>query len=172
MGKIYADSLEDPVSAMAVLGDFCFLAGKCNREFVLYHPGQDMRDFMIMVPQDKDWADLIEECYGEKAKRVARYAIKKEKDVFDREALQKAVDELPGGYTLKMIDEKLFWHCRKIAWCRDWVLYICGAKLILECLKREWYPSWDAQNKWSVSLAEKLGYHFAYEYTAYEVTYF
>ena len=122
MGKIYADSLEDPVSAMAVLGDFCFLAGKCNREFVLYHPGQDMRDFMIMVPQDKDWADLIEECYGEKAKRVARYAIKKEKDVFDREALQKAVDELPGGYTLKMIDEKLFWHCRKIAWCRDWVL--------------------------------------------------
>ena len=36
--------------------------------------------------------------------------------------MQKAVDELPGGYTLKMIDEKLFWHCRKIAWCRDWVL--------------------------------------------------
>ncbi len=55
---------------------------------------------------------------------------------------------------------------------RKGLAYICGAKLILECLKREWYPSWDAQNKWSVSLAEKLGYHFAYEYTAYEVTYF
>ncbi len=45
----------------------------------------------------------------------------------------------------------------------------CGAKLILECLKRGLYPSWDAQNKWSVSLAEKLGYHYSHAYTAYEV---
>ena len=41
--------------------------------------------------------------------------------------------------------------------------------LILECLERGWYPSWDAQNKESVALAEKLGYHFDYEYVAYEV---
>ena len=47
--------------------------------------------------------------------------------------------------------------------------YICGAKLILECLKRGLYPSWDAQNKWSVALAEKLGYHFDHAYQAFEV---
>lgn len=46
---------------------------------------------------------------------------------------------------------------------------ICGAKLILECLKRNLYPSWDAQNRWSVALAEKLGYHYSHSYTAYEV---
>ena len=46
---------------------------------------------------------------------------------------------------------------------------VCGAKLILECQERKLYPSWDAQNLWSVALAEKLGYHFSYEYTAYEV---
>lgn len=46
---------------------------------------------------------------------------------------------------------------------------VCGAKLILECLDRGVYPSWDAQNLWSVALAEKLGYHFAYEYDAYEI---
>lgn len=46
---------------------------------------------------------------------------------------------------------------------------ICGARLILECLDRGIYPSWDAQNLWSVSLAEKLGYHFDHEYTAYEI---
>lgn len=45
----------------------------------------------------------------------------------------------------------------------------CAAKLILECLKRGWYPSWDAQNPWSVALAEKLGYHFDHEYTVYEI---
>ena len=46
---------------------------------------------------------------------------------------------------------------------------ICGAKLILECLKRNLYPSWDAQNLWSVSLAEKFGYHYSHTYTAVEI---
>lgn len=46
---------------------------------------------------------------------------------------------------------------------------VCGAKLILECMKRGLYPSWDAQNKGSVALAEKLGYHFSHEYVAYEI---
>lgn len=45
----------------------------------------------------------------------------------------------------------------------------CGAKLILECIKRGLYPSWDAQNTWSLALAQKLGYHFDYEYTAFEI---
>ena len=52
---------------------------------------------------------------------------------------------------------------------RKGLAYICAAKLILECLERGWYPSWDAQNKESVALAEKLGYHFDYEYVAYEL---
>lgn len=47
--------------------------------------------------------------------------------------------------------------------------YICGAKLILECLKRNLYPSWDAHNKGSVALAEKLGYHYSHAYTAIEI---
>lgn len=46
----------------------------------------------------------------------------------------------------------------------------CGAMLILECIKRGLYPSWDAQNKWSLALAQKLGYHFDYEYTAFEIS--
>ena len=45
----------------------------------------------------------------------------------------------------------------------------CCAKLILECLERGLYPSWDAQNLWSVHLAEKLGYELSHEYIAYEV---
>lgn len=52
---------------------------------------------------------------------------------------------------------------------RKGLAYAAGAKLILECLKRGLYPSWDAQNKWSVALAEKLGYHYSHTYTAYEI---
>ena len=43
---------------------------------------------------------------------------------------------------------------------------ICGAKLILDCLEKGLYPSWDAANLASVALAEKLGYHFDREYIA------
>lgn len=43
----------------------------------------------------------------------------------------------------------------------------CGARLILECLDRGLYPSWDAIDLRSVALAEKLGYHRAEPYTVY-----
>lgn len=251
MGEIYADSREEPASAMALLGDFCFLAGRPDPELVLYAARQCRPDFAIMVPRDARWGAVIEACFLaaadpseetgllEKAdrsgatgsletekrgrvKKVSRYAIKKEPDVFDRDRLQRIVDGLPEGYVLEMIDERLFWHSRETCWCRDWVaqyedyrLYaryglgavilkdgelvsgassysgylggieveidtrkdqrrkglalICGAKLILECLEKGWYPSWDAHNTGSVALAEKLGYHLDREYTAYEV---
>lgn len=45
----------------------------------------------------------------------------------------------------------------------------CGARLILECLKRGLYPSWDAHNRQSLALAQSFGYQPAGEYTAYEV---
>lgn len=43
----------------------------------------------------------------------------------------------------------------------------CASKLILECLEKGLYPSWDAHNKGSLELAKKLGYHFNKEYVAY-----
>lgn len=45
----------------------------------------------------------------------------------------------------------------------------CASKLILECLKRDIYPSWDAANKNSVGLAEKLGYRMVNEYITYAI---
>lgn len=222
MGKIYVVDLKSPVSAMAVIGDFAFYAGTPSEQLAAYKPEWFAKDFIIMVPQNDGWGRMIEQVYGEKAKPVLRYAIKKEKGIFDREKLQRAVSELPAGYTLCPIDKRIYQMCRSESWCMDLVsqfkdydeykklglgaavlrdgeivsgassytrykegieieidtkeefrrkglAYVCGAKLILECLKRKLYPSWDAQNKWSVSLAEKLGYHFSHEYRAYEI---
>jgi GNAT superfamily N-acetyltransferase len=45
----------------------------------------------------------------------------------------------------------------------------CAAKLILACLERGLYPSWDAHDLRSVALAEKLGYHLDHEYVTYIV---
>ena len=40
----------------------------------------------------------------------------------------------------------------------------CAARLILDCLDRGLYPSWDAANLPSLRLAEKLGYRFSHAY--------
>lgn len=220
MGELYTNAEED--AAMAILGDFAFYAGKPSEELVRLKPESCKQDFIIMVPQNDEWAKLIEMCYGEKAKKVTRYAIKKELNIFDVEKLEQDILDLPQGYELKLLEESEYNMCRGNDWAKDLVsnyknydmykklglgvvilrngelvagassystynegieieidtredhrrkglAYACGARLIMECLQRGLYPSWDAQNKWSVDLAEKLGYHFSHEYTAYEI---
>ena len=222
MGKIYADDLNTPSAAMAIIGDFTFFAGKPNVELISYKPDWCAQNFMIMVPQSEPWKNAIIDFYGKKATVVSRYAIKKESHIFDAKKLERAVASLPEQYTLSMIDERFYQMCKKEAWsadlvsqfssyesysklgigaviCKDNIVisgassysrykdgieieidtreeyrrkgfaYVCGAKLIVECLKRNLYPSWDAQNKWSVALAEKLGYHYSHTYTAIEI---
>lgn len=38
MGHIYADDRENPSSAMAILSDFCFYAGRPNRRLLAFKP--------------------------------------------------------------------------------------------------------------------------------------
>jgi len=174
------------------------------------------------VPRSEDWSEIVLRHYWTMAKKATRYAIKKEPDVFKREALLKAAESLPEGYSMRLMDKSLYEVCREHTWSRDLasqfetyedyerlglgavalynnelvsgassytsyeggieieidtrkdhrrrgLAYACGARLILECLDRGLYPSWDAQNLWSVALAEKLGYHFDHEYAAFEV---
>lgn len=46
----------------------------------------------------------------------------------------------------------------------------CGARLILECLDRGLYPSWDAHTTASLALAERLGYTLSRPYPAFLVS--
>ncbi len=222
MGEIHTNTAGD--AAIAILGDFAFYAGNPSEELIRFAPKNYKQDFLIMVPHNAAWAELIETCYGDQAKRVTRYAIKKEQDIFDVSKLEQASMNLPEGYELKLLKEQEYNMCQNNGWANDLVsqykdyetykklglgvvvlkegelvsgassysrykegieieidtredhrrkglAYACGAKLILECLENGLYPSWDAQNKWSVSLAQKLGYHFSHEYTAYEISY-
>ena len=217
MGKIYVTDLESPKSAMAFVGCFAFYAGEPNKELVINKPA----GFIIMTPQNKAWEACIEECFP-KAKKVIRYAIKKDTK-FDTVFLRNIIKELPDGYELKEIDEKIYDMCLPDPVTRDFVssfeskekylelgrgivilksgqivagassytryregieievdtveserkkglATIVSAALILRCLDEGLYPSWDAQNMNSVHLAEKLGYEFSHEYSAYEVS--
>ena len=217
MGKIFVTDPEAPRAAMAYVGCFAFYAGAPDKELV----GNKPDGFVIMVPRNKAWEDCIEECFP-KAKKVTRYAIKKDTQ-FDKDLLRNMIMKLPDGYELKEIDERIYDMClpdpvmrdfvssfeskeryleigrgmvilksgRIVAGASSYTRYkegieievdtveqerrkrlatIVSAALVLRCLDEGLYPSWDAQNMNSVHLAEKLGYKFDHEYTAYEVS--
>ena len=77
MGNIYTTDLHCPVSALAVLGDFAFFAGKVNSELVSFYPPFCKKDFLLLVPQDRSWESSLLKHYGKQAKRISRYATKK-----------------------------------------------------------------------------------------------
>ena len=81
MGKIFADDPEQPKSAIALIGDFAFFAGEPNLELVCARPDR----WLIVVPQDKAWEELIENNLP--ANKRIRYAIRKDTK-FDREKLE------------------------------------------------------------------------------------
>ena len=217
MGKIYVTDLKSPVSAMAYAGCFAFYAGVPDRELVRKKPD----GFVIMTPQNEEWAACIEACFPDARKNI-RYAIKKNTR-FDTSHLQQIVRQLPDGYELAEIDEDLYDQCLENPVTSDFVSsfdnrehyldmgrgivvlkdgkIVSGASsytryregieievdtvpeerqkglaaaacaaLILRCLEEGLYPSWDAQNKISVRLAEKLGYEPDHEYPVYEVS--
>lgn len=222
MGKIYVDSVEEPESGAVMLGDFCFLSGKPTEEVALFCPEDCKSEELILVPQNDDWAQMIEKCYGKMVQKTIRYAIKKEPGIFDLEKLREVASSLPREYEMKLIDQELFEICKNTQWSKDLaanyedysqyerfglgvailkegevvagissysgyhggieievvtredyrrkgLAYIGAARLLLECDKRGLYPNWDAANKMSVGLAEKLGYHFSHEYFVYKV---
>lgn len=115
MGKVYVTDLENPKSAFAFVGCFGFFAGKPDIELVENKPD----GFVIMVPQNGDWAKLIENVYPD-AKKVTRYAIKKDTK-FDVEAIRENLKLLPQGYEIKRIDDKIYDMCIKDPVTADFV---------------------------------------------------
>lgn len=201
MGRAYGNDGEKPQSAQVVLGDFCFFSGKPDKELIRNKPSGRESDFIIMVPRDSQWASAIEEVWQSQAKKMTRYAIKKNPNGFDRELYDQIMAEpwsrdlcsqFDGyeDYKRRGLGAAVLVEGQVISGASSYTVYnggieieidtradyrrrgaalACGAKLIRECLNRGLYPSWDAQNRGSVALSEKLGYTFDYEYIVYKI---
>lgn len=222
MGTVWALDGGDSRSALVENGDFMFIAGEPSAEFLRAYHSTFGDTFAILNIKDEGWIELIGREYGERTRRVTRYAIAKEGDVFDRERLLSYIDALPDGITLARIDDTLYKWCADYDWACDFcsrfesaedyarrglgvmalkdgepvggassyicyrggielevdtrrdmrrmgIAAACCARLILDCLERGLYPSWDAANRASVALAQKLGYHEKGEYTVWYV---
>ena len=221
MGEILGDRQQNPETAAAVLGDFCFLAGKpVGERAEAVSRARKKNSALILVPCGNGWEQELEKQFGKRAEKITRYATEKEKDAFDRRVLSAAAESLPEGFSMGLIGEEDYRRCGQAAWSRDLtaqypdydsyrrtglgvlvkkdgvpvsgassyssfpggieieidtreefrrkgLAFACGARLILECLDRGLYPSWDAHNLASLNLARKLGYRLSHSYTAY-----
>lgn len=127
-GEAWADNAQNPSCVKAIVADFTFFAGDADAPeaaALIAHctPVQQARGFTLFVPSDERWSALIERVWNQHARRVTRYAIKKEPDVFDVEKLRRFVSALPEGYELRQIDAELYHRVMQTDWARD----LCAA---------------------------------------------
>lgn len=156
-GEAYADAGSNPQIGGIVVADFCMVAGNAN------HP-QALELLDCCVPKNRDciliplhpsWDALIEQQFGTHARRIERYATKKEGDVFDRTALQQMVDSLPPEYVLAPIDEALYHQTLITDWSRDL------------CSNFESYADYQARGLGVVALYQGVPVGGASSYTSY-----
>lgn len=121
MGAAWADDPGQPRAARIISGDFCFFAGEPDAGLVGNIPESYNGRTLLMTPQNEAWATLIEKIYGKRQKKIVRYAIKKEPDVFDREKLLKIAESLPPEYSIRQIDEPLYHLVQSKSWSSDFV---------------------------------------------------
>ncbi len=115
MGRILTSGA-GPDSALALIGDFCFLAGRPDRELL----GRERAP--ILIPLSGDWEALIRRELGERARSFPRYATREEPESFDREKLAALSEALPEGVRLTWIGEELYPLLMARSWSRD----LCG----------------------------------------------
>lgn len=169
MGGVYTPDEQCPKSAMATLGDFCFFAGEPDREMLQRAAASLPRGFTVRMIDEEifnlcrmnDWSrDLMSQFkdYGMYEELGLGAAV-----------LQNGIPVSGASSYARYRDGIEIEIDTREEFRRMGLAYVCGARLILECLERNLYPSWDAHNRGSVALAEKLGYHYDCEYRAFEV---
>lgn len=101
-------------SALASIGDFCFLAGTPVPELV------ERADAPILVPGDAGWERLIRTTLGERAVPFTRWATRPGE--FDRSGLLRLVKSLPREFVICPIERELYAALMEEEWARD----LCG----------------------------------------------
>ena len=103
-------------SALASIGDFCFLAGEPSPELLT------AADAPILVPGSAGWEALIREVLGERAVPFTRYATCREPENFRRDRLIRFTRSLPHGFSIHPIGREIYFTLMEGEWAWD----LCG----------------------------------------------
>lgn len=100
MSDVYVDNLENVNFSFATFGEFLYIDGNPNLEYSKMAL-EEIKDFKISIA-NKEWFDLIEKTFSANIEVGTRYSIKKETN-FDKELLNKYIENLDSKYTIKKI---------------------------------------------------------------------
>ena len=113
-------------SALASIGDFCFLAGEPSPELLT------AADAPILVPGSAGWEALIREVLGERAVPFTRYATCREPENFRRDRLIHFTRSLPHGFSIHPIGREIYFTLMEEEWAWDLCGCFAGASDFLE----------------------------------------
>lgn len=120
MGSVYIPAGRTPVSAAALLNDFCFLAGEPSAELAAAALRLARENgYCLAVPQHAGWMPVMDAVYTGRGRWMERYAIRKEPGCFSQEKLTALAGTLPSPYRIRRIDREIYIQCRNTPWCRD-----------------------------------------------------
>lgn len=113
-------------SALASIGDFCFLAGEPSPELLT------AADAPILVPGSAGWEALIREVLGERAVPFTRYATRREPENFRRDRLIHFTRSLPHGFSIHTMGREIYFTLMEEEWAWDLCGCFAGASDFLE----------------------------------------
>lgn len=113
-------------SALASIGDFCFLAGEPSPELLT------AADAPILVPGSAGWEALIREVLGERAVPFTRYATRREPENFHLDRLIHFTRSLPHGFSIHTIGREIYFTLMEEEWAWDLCGCFAGASDFLE----------------------------------------
>ena len=140
MGEVYSLDLDNPKSAVAVLGDFRMFAGEPDENLLKFDYFEykkdeckyDMCDYKrsdmeIIIPQNDKWAELIRSTFGEnfegvlELKEIKRYSTFEDMSQFELDKLNDIKNSIKEGFEILDIDEEIYKRCLENEWSKDLV---------------------------------------------------
>lgn len=120
-GSVLIDREPDPRAAVAMLGDFAYLAGARSAGLLdsLVDAGASLGAPQILIPCNPDWTRLLEERTGHDLVRHTRFATHAP-ETFDCDLLRRLAAP-PEGITLRHLDAAAYALCHAEDWSRDLV---------------------------------------------------
>lgn len=110
MGRVWVDDEYYPKSAIALVADFCYLLGDLNE---IVDAGQVMPilencKHKIIITNNPSWISFIEKKYQDSFRKLSRYAIKVEPNIFNKEQLSNYI-RAAEPYQVVRIDESIYY---------------------------------------------------------------
>ena len=125
MGEVYSLDLDNPKSAVAVIGDFRMFAGEPNENLLKYDYKKGEMD--IIIPQNDKWAELVRNTFDvdlegvPELKEIKRYSTFEDMSQFDVDKLNEIKSSVKEGFEILDIDEEIYKRCLENEWSKDLV---------------------------------------------------